>query len=151
MSCSRLPVLFLSAAALLTAASPSARADVEAPDPPAADAKATHVTRAERRSALYRRQLVDFYRDHGRADAPWREDALTFLDRFVVYRAHTGLPDQRRPRGIPRRVGLKPLIATLKDKGCDEPMLLYIMMLGDPNRGYRFGPPHAKVRKAFRE
>ncbi|MEM9419719.1 MAG: hypothetical protein AAGA25_11820 [Planctomycetota bacterium] len=107
-------------------------------------------TRPERRRTFYQDQFLGGYETYGRADVPWRDEAIALIDGFASYLAYDDHAYHPRPKGLPSMADLAERRAALIDAGADEPYLDYFCMLVDPDRKTRFRTEHFEIQEAMR-
>lgn len=89
---------------------------------------------SERRAAFYKRQITDAYRAFGVRDAVWDAAAVQLLDDFCDYQAYHDYSADPHPRAIPTLDPLQTQRDDLIAAGCDDPFVLYILTLLNPER-----------------
>lgn len=85
----------------------------------------------ERRAAFYKRRFAELYREHGRSDAEWFEDAQQFIEWSCDYLAYRDFGGYAHPRRIASRSYLARQLRDLRQRGCDEPLIIYLGKLCD--------------------
>ena len=97
-------------------------------------ALAVRTTPAERRATFYKRQITDRYRAFRIGQPDWDAAAVQLLDGFCDYFAYLDYPADPQPRPIPTLERLRAQRTELIAAGCDDPLVLYIMTLLNPER-----------------